>query len=167
MSGLGAATADGIYAIIAALGLTTVFSLFIEHAFLFRLIGGLFLLYLGGRTLLAKPTEKAADAVTTRRGLWGAYLSTLALTITNPLTIISFVGIFAGLGTPTSAGDPWAALVMVLGIVIGSSLWWLLLTGGVSLFRQRLDLRLMRWINWLSGAVIIAFAFAILAELMR
>ncbi len=165
VSGLGAATADGIYAIIAAFGFTTVFSLFIEQATIFRFAGGLFLLYLGIRTLLAKPAENAADATSKRRGLWGAYLSTLALTITNPMTILAFVGIFAGLGAPDSAGDPLAALVMVFGIILGSAGWWLLLSGGVSLFRHRLDMRLMRWINWLSGAVIIVFALAILIDI--
>lgn len=166
VSGLGAATADGFYAIIAAFGLTTVFSLFIEHALIFRLAGGLFLLYLGIRTLLAKPAEKAAEAAPQRRGLWGAYLSTLALTITNPLTILAFVGIFAGLGTPQTSGDPLAALVMVVGIILGSASWWLLLSGGVSVLRHRLDARLMRWINGVSGAVISVFALAILVELV-
>jgi threonine/homoserine/homoserine lactone efflux protein len=163
---LGAATADGIYAIIAAFGFTTVFSLFIEQATIFRLAGGLFLLYLGIRTLLAKPAEKAADTATKHPGLWGAYLSTLALTITNPMTILAFVGIFAGLGAPESAGDPLASLVMVIGIVLGSAGWWLLLSGGVGLLRQRLDLRLMRWINGVSGVVIMLFALAILVELL-
>lgn len=166
VSGLGAATADGFYGFIAAFGLTAVFTLFIEHADIFRLAGGLFLLYLGIRTLLAKPAEKAADATAKRHGLLGAYLSTLALTITNPMTILSFIGIFAGLGASETANNPLASLVMVTGIAGGSALWWLMLSGGVSLLRHRLDTRILRWINWISGGVIILFALRIMLDLL-
>ncbi|HEX6290015.1 MAG TPA: LysE family transporter, partial [Herpetosiphonaceae bacterium] len=89
--------------------------------------------------------------------LAAAYTSTFVLTITNPMTIIAFLAIFAGLGIATTARDYAAASMLVLGVFTGSALWWLLLSGGMGLLRTRLDLRHLWWINRLSGAIIVGF----------
>lgn len=162
-SGLGAATADAVYGSVAALGVTVISSFLLENAAILQLLGGLFLLYLGVQTFRAKPAEQAAEIRTTRLGLVGAYLSTLILTITNPMTMLAFLGIFAGLGVSDVAGDSGAALVMVAGVFLGSALWWFLLSGGVSLLRSRFTPRWLLWVNRLSGAIILAFASTILA----
>jgi threonine/homoserine/homoserine lactone efflux protein len=96
LSGMGIATADGIYGSIAGFGLTTITTFLVHQQMWIRLVGGLFLLYLGLKTLLTKPVERAATAQ--GGNLLGAYLSTLALTLTNPMTILSFTAIFMGLG---------------------------------------------------------------------
>ncbi|HEU5102673.1 MAG TPA: LysE family translocator [Roseiflexaceae bacterium] len=163
ISGLGAASADAIYGCIAGFGLTFISSLLISQQGWLKLIGGAFLCYLGIRTLLSQPAERAAagDAI----GLVGAYASTFLLTLTNPTTILSFVAVFAGLGLASMGGDYAAALLLVLGVFFGSALWWLLLSGGVGMFRARLDVRAMRWVNRLSGGVITAFGLLALASL--
>jgi threonine/homoserine/homoserine lactone efflux protein len=84
-------------------------------------------------------------------------VSTFFLTITNPLTILSFAAIFAGLGLGATGADAGAALGLVLGVFLGSALWWLLLSGVVSLLRARFDLRAMRWVNRGSGLLILGF----------
>jgi threonine/homoserine/homoserine lactone efflux protein len=88
------------------------------------------------------------------------------LTLTNPLTILSFAAIFAGLGLIESAGYVLAA-VLVLGVFSGSALWWLLLSGGVSLFRSRIGLGTLRWANRASGTIIFGFGVAALLSLLR
>ncbi len=128
-----------------------------------KLLGGAFLCYLGIRTLLAQPAERAAAAG--GMGLAGAYTSTFFLTLTNPTTILAFVAVFAGLGLASMGGDYAAAAVLVLGVFAGSALWWLLLSGGVGLFRARFDTRAMRWINRISGSVITAFGLLALVSL--
>src|SRR6266545_612784 len=128
-----------------------------------KLIGGAFLCYLGIRTILAQPSERAAAAG--GMGLAGAYTSTFFLTLTNPTTILSFVAVFAGLGLASMGGDYAAAAVLVLGVFAGSALWWLLLSGGVGLFRARFDTRAMRWVNRISGGVITAFGLLALVSL--
>lgn len=156
VSGLGAASADAIYGMIAGFGLTFISALLVGGQFWLRLIGGLFLLYLGVTTFRAPPAERAAQAV--GRGLVGAYISTLGLTLTNPATILSFVAVFAGMGLAADAGGNYgAATLLVLGVFIGSALWWLLLSGGVSLVRSRFDRRAMIWVNRISGAIIAVF----------
>lgn len=162
ISGLGAATADAFYGTIAALGLTTLSSLLIDNALWLRIFGGGFLLYLGIRTLFSTPSEKAATTNRESTHLFSAYASIFALTITNPMTILAFLGIFAGLGADAVGDDRGAALVMVIGVFLGSATWWLMLSGGVSLFRSRINSTALRWINRLSGTIIIAFALRIL-----
>lgn len=158
-SGLGAATADAFYGLIAAGGLTVLAALLVEHADLLRAGGGLFLLLLGLRTLRARPADEAAAAHPVH-GLWQAYTSTLVLTLTNPMTIIAFTGIMAGLGV----GQVSHAPVMVLGVFTGSALWWLLLSGAVSLLRARLTPAGLLWVNRASGLVITLFALHILLQ---
>lgn len=163
VSGLGAATADALYGSIAAFGLTFISSFLIGQQLWLRLIGGAFLCYLGVRTLLAKPAERAALAQ--GQGLIRAYTSTFFLTVTNPLTILSFAAVFAGLGIASAAGDYVSAASLVLGVFAGSAAWWLLLSGGVSIFRTRFDLRAMSWVNRISGVIITSFGVIALASL--
>src|SRR5438477_9482083 len=134
-TGLGAATADTLYGCVAAFGLTAVSDYLLKQRLWLGLIGGLFLCYLGVRTFLTKTSE--SPAVANRSGLAGAYFSTFLLTVTNPMTILSFVAVFAGLGLATSSNYLSAAL-LVAGVFVGSGLWWLLLSGGAALFRSRI-----------------------------
>ena len=156
VSGLGAATADAIYGCIAAFGLTAISALLVRQQDLLRLLGGLFLCYLGVRTLLARPTDQSAAAE--GQGLGRAYFSTLLLTLTNPITILSFVAVFAGLGVGGGNGYG-AAAAIVLGVFLGSAAWWFLLSGGVSLVRDKFDAWAMLWVNRVSGVIILGFGW--------
>lgn len=158
-SGLGAATADALYGCVAGLGLTVVSSILIDQQSWFRLIGGLFLLYLGGKTFLARPAKEAAQV--TGNGLGGAYASTFLLTLTNPLTILSFTGIIMANASEGSA----SAGVLVLGVFLGSALWWLVLSSGASLLRAKFDLRWLGWLNKISGLVITVYGLKALLSL--
>jgi threonine/homoserine/homoserine lactone efflux protein len=155
VSGLGAATADAAYGCVVGFGLTFISSFLVDQQIWLRLVGGAFLCYLGIKTLLAKPAEQAAEAKGT--GLLGAYGSTLLLTLTNPMTILSFAAIFAGLGIAETGGDYASAAILVAGVFTGSALWWLLLSGGVSLFRSRFTPRALQWVNRVSGLIVAGF----------
>jgi len=159
LSGIGAASADMLYGAIAAFGLTAIQELLIGQSDWLRIVGGIFLLYLGVKTFFAKPLEKAAASA--RSGLFGAYLTTFFLTITNPLTILSFIAIFAGLQLGETGGNYTSAIFMVLGVFLGSAIWWLTLSTGVSLLRNKFTPAWLTWINRLAGAII--FIFGILA----
>jgi threonine/homoserine/homoserine lactone efflux protein len=164
-SGLGAATADAFYGAVAGFGLTTVSELLVRQEAWLRLLGGLFLCYLGLKTFLTPPAEQAATLKS--GGLATAFVSTLALTLTNPMTILSFVAVFAGLGLGTSTGSYSAAGFMVFGVFVGSAIWWLLLTAGVGWFRNRLDPPRLRWVNRISGFVIMGFGLLALLGLKK
>ena len=125
-SGLGAAVADALFGAIAAFGLTAVATFLIGQQLWMRLAGGAFLLALGTKVFLSKPSDPAGQSDDS--GLAGALATTFLLTITNPLTIVSFVAIFAGAGLARPHGDYWGAGVLVLGVFLGSALWWLVLS---------------------------------------
>jgi threonine/homoserine/homoserine lactone efflux protein len=155
VSGLGAATADAFYGWVAGFGLTYISGILIGGQEWLRLIGGAFLCYLGIKMFLARPAAEAATAG--GNGLLGGYTSTLLLTLTNPMTILSFAAIFAGLGVASAGGNYLAAGTLVAGVFSGSALWWLTLSSGVSLLRTRLTPSGLRWLNRISGIVITGF----------
>ncbi len=155
-SGLGVATADAFYGAVAALGLSLVTALLVAQHVGLRLVGGAFLCYLGLATLRTAPTERKLAPVT-RRGLAGAYFSTLGLTLTNPLTIVSFLGIFAGLGLADAGGSPTAALLLVAGVFCGSAGWWLVLSSVLGRARGWLTPRVLRGVNVAAGLLIAGF----------
>jgi len=164
VSGLGAATADAVYGCIAGFGLTFISDFLVNQQVWFRLIGGMFLCYLGLRTFFTKTGQHAASGK--RSGLVGAYVSTLFLTLTNPMTIISFAAVFAGLGLVSTGGDYLSAGVLVSGVFIGSALWWLLLSGGVGVLRARFNPQGLQVVNRISGTIITAFGLLAILGLL-
>ena len=164
-SGLGAATADAVYGFIAAFGLAFISGFLIAQQNVLALVGGVFLCYLAVRTFLAEPAANAAQA---RGGKVGtAYATTFVLTLTNPVTILSFVAIFAGMGLAAGTGDYVAAAWMVLGVFAGSASWWLLLSFGVGLLRTRMTADVLRWINRGAGVIIGAFGLVAIISVFR
>ncbi|MDJ1181095.1 LysE family translocator [Roseofilum sp. BLCC_M91] len=159
VSGLGAATADGFYGCIAGFGLTFISNLLIEHQIGLRLIGGLFLCYLGLQTFRSSPSKE--EAKIDGKTLWRAYVSTLFLTLTNPLTILSFAAIFAGLGAGNSYGQGLAFL-LVLSVFSGSALWWCVLVTGMGLMKHKITPDRLRWINRISGIILSGFGLVAL-----
>ena len=160
LSGMGAASADMFYGAVAAFGLTAVQNLLIVQSNWLRIVGGIFLLYLGVKTFISKPSNEATKS--TRGGLFGAYLTTFFLTITNPITILSFLAIFAGLRLGETNGNYLSASVMVLGVFLGSAAWWLMLSTGVSLLREKFTPALLTWVNRLAGVIILTFGLVAL-----
>jgi threonine/homoserine/homoserine lactone efflux protein len=163
-SGLGAASADAVYAIIAAFGLTIVSNFLLAGQFWLRLIGGLFLLYLGWKTFVAKPTLQSKDVPHTT--LLNDFVSTFFLTATNPMTILSFLAIFAGLGLSNIQGDYTQSSALVLGVFLGSAIWWLILSEGVTLFRKKVSQNVMIWINRIAGLIILGFGIGAMVSVI-
>jgi len=166
VSGMGIAVADGLYGAVAAFGLTAVSGFLLEHRVAIGAAGAAFLLWLGVRTLIAKPVAVEAAQPAGRPSHPAAFASTLGLTLANPPTILAFAAIFAGLGLATSTGDAAAGLV-VLGVFAGSAAWWVILAAAAGWLRERLAGGLMRAINVVAGATILGFALWQLAALVR
>lgn len=156
VSGLGAATADACYGLVAALGLTAVISLLLDLKPWLQLGGGGFLLWLGAKTLLASSPSVAPDPAGEKPGLGWALASVLLLTLANPITIMSFLGIFLGLGVAVRTG---AALGLVAGVFLGSAAWWLLLSFLAGCFRRHLADGRLRILNVIAGVCLLGLAF--------
>ena len=155
VSGMGAATADATYAAVASFGVSALAAVLVEQRVWLRLVGGIFLLYLGLRTLRTPPATSSAETTNPGLRLAGAYSSTLALTLSNPMTIMSFAAIFASIGA--------GSLDLVIGVFLGSAAWWLILAGAASRLRTAFTQERMQLVNYASGALIVAFGVQSLA----
>lgn len=160
-SGLGVATADGAYGAIAAFGLGAITTVLVDARPVLGLVGGLFLLWLAWTTARAEPHDPASAPVR-RGGLAGAYLSILGLTLTNPMTILSFGALFAGLGV--AGADPAGSALITMGVLLGSAAWWVLLTTVASALRTRVTTAWIRRINIASGLAIGTFGVVSIAS---
>ncbi len=163
-SGMGAATADAIYGFVAAFGLTLVSDFLVGHNVFLRLVGGSLLCVLGIRAMIAKSTPDP-DYPKSLKKFAGLYTSTFFLTLTNPMTIFSFAAVFAGFGLAEVKGSVYSAGVLILGVFLGSALWWLCLVGIFSIFRKRFHSEQLRWINLVSGVIIMASGILALLSL--
>jgi threonine/homoserine/homoserine lactone efflux protein len=155
LTGTGAATADALYGCIAGFGLAGLSGLLVGQRVWIQLLGGLFLCYLGLRIVLATADPKPAGQFSVR-GAKG-YLSALVLTLTNPMTILSFTAVFAGMGLGGIGTGRWDAGWLVAGVFSGSMAWWIILSSASSIFNTRLRPTTMDWINRISGTVLVGF----------
>jgi len=164
-SGLGVATADALAAGVAALGITLVSSFFIAQQTWLRLAGSIFLCYLGVKIYRTRPVGQrpAADI----NGLLSPYVTTFLLTVSNPVTILSFIAIYAGWGVEGLSGHYFAVAILTAGVFTGSALWWVCITSGVALFRDRFSRRALGRIHKISGAVIAGFGIVVFLSLLQ
>ena len=162
VSGLGAATADALFGLIAAFGLTFVSDWLIGYHQWLRIAGGFYLLYVGGSALLAK-LEARQSSEPNAESVLRQFLSTFALTLTNPITILAFLGIFSALGLSGADATFARAAMMVLGVWLGSLLWWLALTFGLGSLFHSFEARHLKWINHASGTILLLSGAGLLA----
>ena len=165
VSGLGAATADAVFGIIAAFGLTVISDLLLDYRDWLRIGGGGLLLYIGITAFTADPlagTQTQRDP----EDLFNDYLSTFALTITNPITILAFLAIFAGIGFSGEEATLGHAAILVLGVWLGSLLWWAALSFGAGLVRLSFERRHLVWINRGSGGILVVSGVALIGSLL-
>lgn len=163
ISGLGAATADGIYGLCAGLGLTFMTNFLIGWQWWLQLIGGVFLIYLGVSLFFLRSSRISPKTKGTRS--LAAYSSTFFLTLTNPVTILAFVAIFSNLGI-IETDSTIMSLMLVLGVFLGSIVWWLFLCSIAGLVANRVNGFSFIWINRISGSILLLFGLLSLYRLI-
>ncbi|MBL3285175.1 LysE family amino acid translocator [Rickettsiales endosymbiont of Paramecium tredecaurelia] len=151
--GLGAALADSVYGMIASLGLTAVSNTIIAGGSAFKLIGGVFLLYLAYKE--AKSSDVSTEARVSARSSVRLVGEVFFLTIVNPMTILSFIGIFASIGVESSGG--LESIAMVAGIFIGSMTWSCVLGAIITKVKHKLPKLWLARIKWLSCFILASF----------
>lgn len=166
VSGLGAATADLIYGLMAGLGLTVISTFLINQKLWIQLIGLIFLIYLGMKTIIKKDSDIEFHPATDK-GLIRDYFSTLFLTITNPMTILFFVALFAGLGLSNTINGLYPVLQLIIGVFSGSCIWWLFLSGLTHKLKTRINKKILKWIDLVSGILILLSGLLILINLVK
>jgi threonine/homoserine/homoserine lactone efflux protein len=161
-SGLGAASADTIYGAIAGFGLTFISNTIVAQQFWLRLLGGIFLCFLGTRTLISKPKQELNKLL--GGSLKKDYISTFLFTLSNPMTILSFAAIFVGLGA--AIGNYSYAILFSAGIFSGSMVWWILLVSVTGVVLRKVDSKKLKIVNVASGLIIFGFGIYLLLSLL-
>lgn len=157
-SGLGAAVADGLYGAVAAFGLTLISNFLLERSFWIRLFGGIFIVFIGVKMYFARPATDIKDDVPNT--LVRDFLSTFIITITNPLTIMGFLAIFAGLNLIDPQRGLLDASILVSGVVAGSGIWWLALVLIFGFVRSKFDFSYLNAVNKIVGVLIVILGIA-------
>ncbi|MCD4834795.1 MAG: LysE family translocator [Bacteroidales bacterium] len=160
ISGMGAATVDMFFALVAALGLTYIINFIEEKQFFIQLIGGGVLIFLGTKIFNTNPIKQIRKHRRKKNKLIEDYLSVLFLTLSNPLAVFLFIAAFAGIGMVTSNDSSLKSSLIILGVFLGATLWWLTLTFLIDFFRKHFRLKQLWWINKIAGVLIIVFGVA-------
>jgi len=162
-TGLGAAVADAVYGAVGAFGVTALIGALTAARVPLVIGGALFLLWLAA-SIWRAPVADHAAAVRGGTDLLRCFAGTFVLTLSNPATILSFIAVFGTLAGRVAVSSPWA---MIAGVLVGSALWWLLLSVAVGHFRERFDVRWRRRVNLASALVLTVFALWQLLGLVR
>ncbi|KIL99751.1 putative threonine efflux protein [Paramagnetospirillum magnetotacticum MS-1] len=165
VAGLGAALADSLFGAVAAFGIGAVMSFIDGQMVVLKMVGGVFMLGLGVHTWRSAALSVEAEPGR-GPGMARDFLSTFAITITNPGTIFGVAGVFAALGPMGKPGIGLPTGLLVAGIFSGSALWWLTLSALASAARNRFTPERMRLFNHLSGAMLMVFGAAALGSLL-
>lgn len=155
ISGLGAASADTIYSAVAFFSLTVVLSFIDSHMMLIKFLGGIFVVIVGIHIFFSNPIIQIRRNRAGKSNLWQDFISVFFITLANPAFILIFITLFAAFGLSSDTIGWLNGLFMIFGVFCGCSLWWFLLTFGVSLLRKKFRPRHLLWMNRISGTVIV------------
>lgn len=165
VSGLGAAAADGLFAIIAGFGISIIIDSVVEYQLYLKAVGGIILFVMGIRLLYANPAiDLRRQLKKKKKGLFGDFLSIFILTISNPIGVFVFIAVFAGFNLVVKDSTA-SVLVLVAGVLLGAALWWFALSGFVSLFRHKFRLRKLLLVNRIAGVLVIVFGLLVIVSI--
>lgn len=164
MVGMGAALADALYGAAAAAGLSILTAFISQYDTVFRWGGGVFIILLGIATFLAQPDSESGRK-NSKHSLYSLCAGVFFLTLTNPVTIFTFIAVFSSFGIAMLVIDLSTTLLATLGVFIGSALWWCALTSIVCLFRSRVTPHIIVRTNKIAGIIIILLGIVSIAGL--
>ncbi len=157
IAGMGAASADLFYATVAAFGLGFVINIVQAHELLLQVIGGIFLIAVGLKIYFDNPIRQIRQrrqGRVSKTGLLGDYLSLFFLTVSNPITVVVFMAVFAGMSVFGESSSLLGEVLVVAGVLLGGGIWWYTLSTLVNIFRRKFRLRVLVTINRVSGMII-------------
>lgn len=159
LTGLGSSAADLLYSSVGIFGIAMISDFLTKYQNGFQIVGGVFIITLGIGILRKK--ERPAKAQETKGNLMFCFLSSFGTAVMNPATILSFMVAFAAfeISGNVSASQGTG---LILGILAGTLGWWLILSGGVSLFRERITDRIYKWLNRILGSLLTIFGIVMM-----
>ena len=164
ISGLGAAAADTIFAIIAGFGLTIIINFIEEKHLYFQIIGGLFVLYIGIRIFNTNPVKQLKLQKLNKTKLSQDFVSVFLLTLSNPMAIFLFLAIMAAINVASDTLSLVEIATLAVGISGGAFLWWFVLASIANRFRKKIRLKSIWWLNKITGSVVFLFGLIVLVS---
>ncbi len=165
VSGLGAATADGIFSGIAGFGISVIMQIIIEYQIIFKIIAVIVLCGLAGKLLFYNPytniKKKHEDGT---KGLISDYVSTLGLTLSNPMGILGFAAVFTGFNVVENA-SMISIPFLILGVISGAAIGWFFLISFINMFKKKIKIRRLTIINRVAGIIILLFVAGIILSI--
>lgn len=152
IAGSGAALADAFFGCMAGFGVSLLSHIMTRYQIWFQILGALILWYLGIKIFKSQPTKMEAPEVSFSCSR--IFFSTFALTLTNPLTLLCFAAIYTSLGITPSDEELLPGIVLTLGVLLGATIWWMILTFTVSLIGKRFQLSSSPLFNRISGGIL-------------
>lgn len=166
VSGSGAAVADGFFAIIAGFGISIIIDSIIQYQLYLKIAGGILLMVIGIKLLYQNPAlELRKQLKKKKQGLLGDFISVFILTVSNPIGIFVFGAVFAGFNMIHDSN--LSVIMIIIGVLLGASLWWFSLTSFVSIFRKKFRLRKLLLVNRIAGVLVIIFAVIIFISIFK
>lgn len=162
VSGIGASTADIIYAIIAGFSITFISDFLIEQQNIIRIIGGIFLTFIGIKIYFSNPIKQIRAQRTQGNKFFSDFITSFLITISNPITILAFGLIFSSFNMIESNENSTNISILIASVFAGALIWWLLLITIISLFKSKIRLRNLFWINKVTGVLIVIFALLVI-----
>ena len=162
VTGTGASAADIVYAIIAGFSITLIKDFLINNQMPIRIIGGLFLVFVGVKITFANPAKQIRKFRNKGNRYFSDFLTSFLVTISNPITILAFGAIFASFQIITNDTGKFDIAVLIMLIFIGALIWWIILIAIISIFRKKIRLRNLLWINRITGFLIVLFAIFVI-----
>ena len=161
-SGLGAATSDTFYALLAIVGLSVVLSFIEENKLIIQIIGSAIMVIFGVYIFFQNPAKNIEKSKTDKSSYWQEYLTAFFLTLSNPLMIFLYIGLFAQYNFISSESHFIEIAIGICSVFLGAALWWFLLTLLASVFRKRFNIRGLWILNKATGLLISVLALVAL-----
>ncbi|MCF6366416.1 MAG: LysE family translocator [Bacteroidales bacterium] len=158
ITGIGAASADIVYAVIAGFSITFISDFLIENQTYIRIIGGLFLILIGYRIFISNPAKQIRKLRTKGNNYYKDFFTSFLVTVSNPLTILAFGAIFASFNMVDKESGTFSVFILIITVFSGAAFWWIALTAITTIFKNKIRLRNLLWINRITGVLIVLFA---------
>ena len=167
LTGAGASVADSFYAMLAILSLAVVKSFISHNQPIVMLVGGSIVAVIGLKIFLTNPIKQIRMRISGEKRLFGDFITSFIMTITNPGALFLLLGLFAFANMNVDEHSSMSVILMaVTGVFIGANLWWFTLCTSINIFRNKLRLRQLMLINRISGAIIMVIGlFSIVKSL--
>ncbi|MBY0516562.1 MAG: LysE family transporter [Bacteriovoracaceae bacterium] len=162
VTGMGAALADTLYGAIATIGISGVLVFLKGHERELRFIGGLLLVFVSWRMYRTPPPKLEARQPGQKRPLARLFSESFFLTLSNPMTILGFMAVYAGLGLRAEGAHEVSTILG--GVFFGSSLWWLSLSSMTVVMKHKLSPNFVSLFTKRAAIAICLFGLAALAQ---